>query len=149
MQHSLLPSTFVSALMFCLAGSALAEVDVAGKIVDENGSAVAFAKVEARLSPSSPAAAATSDIAGGFSLRLPSPGSYLIHAERPGFYVFEMRSELQEGLNQLHLTLNHVQDFFQSVDVAYAAPAIDPDQPAEQKQLSSVEQCRDPRSALS
>jgi len=32
-----------------------------------------------------------------------------------------------------------VQDFFQSVDVAYAAPAIDPDQPAEQKQLSSVE----------
>src|SRR5260370_35995099 len=100
MQHSLLPITFVSALMFCLAGSALAEVDVAGKIVDENGSAVAFAKVEARLSPSSPAAAATSDISGGFSLRLPSPGIRLIHSQVAGFFAFYLRQGMRDGFNQ-------------------------------------------------
>ncbi len=101
--------------------------------------AVAFARVEARLTPSSPAFSATSDIAGAFSLRLPSPGGYLVHAERPGFFVFDGRSDIQAGLNQLHVTLNHVQDFFQSVEVAYSAPAIDPAQPAEQKQLNNVE----------
>ncbi len=138
MQPALLSRIAFSALTFCLAAPA-AEVDVAGKVADENGLAVAFARVEARLSPSAPASAATSDISGAFSLRLPSPGVYLVHAERPGFFVFDGRSELQEGFNQLHLTLNHLQDFFQSVDVAYSAPAIDPAQPAEQKQLNSVE----------
>jgi hypothetical protein len=139
MQPSLLATISFSALTICLARAGAAEVDVAGKVADENGLAVAFARVEARLSPSSPAFVTTSDIAGLFSLRLSSPGSYLVHGERPGFFVFDGRSEMQAGLNQLHLTLNHVQDFFQSVDVAYSAPAIDPAQPAEQKQLNSVE----------
>src|SRR6266481_4022165 len=138
MQLSLLATISLSALTFCLAAAA-AEVDIAGKIADENGQPVAFAKVEVRFSPSAPAAVATSDIGGAFSLRLPSPGVYLVHAERTGFFVFDGRSELEEGLSQLHLTLNHLQDFFQSVDVAYSAPAIDPEQPAEQKQLNSVE----------
>src|SRR5262249_6800447 len=111
---------------------------VSGKIVDENGLAVAFARVELRRGPSSPALAVTSDIAGGFWLQL-APGRYLIHAERPGFFVFDGRTELETGSNQLHVTLNHLQEFFQSVDVAYSAPTIDPDQPAEQKQLTNVE----------
>src|SRR5262249_25754540 len=46
---------------------------VSGKIVDENGLAVAFARVELRRGPSSPALAVTSDIAGGFWLQL-APG---------------------------------------------------------------------------
>ena len=81
----------------------------------------------------------TSDIAGNFTVRFPAPGSYLIHAARQGFFVFDGRSELRDGPNQLQLTLNHLQDFFQSVDVAYSAPAIDPAQTSEQKQLTSVE----------
>jgi hypothetical protein len=138
MQPSLLFTIILAALTCCVAAPA-AEVDVAGKIADENGQPVAYARVEVRPSPSAPPSFATSDIGGAFSLRLPSPGVYLVHAERPGFFVFDGRSELPEGLSQLHLTLNHLQDFFQSVDVAYSAPAIDPEQPAEQKQLNSVE----------
>ena len=138
MQPSLLFTIFLPALTFCLAAPA-AEIDVAGKIVDENGQPVAYARVEVRRSPATPPSVATADIGGSFSLRLPSPGVYLIHTERPGFFVFDGRSELPEGSSQLHLTLNHLQDFFQSVDVAYSAPAIDPEQPAEQKQLNSVE----------
>src|SRR5579859_5919793 len=92
MQPSLLSTILFPALTFCLAAPA-AEVDVAGKIADENGLAVAFAKVEARPSPSAPASTAISDIGGAFLLRLPSPGLYLVHAERPGFFVFDARPE--------------------------------------------------------
>src|SRR5262249_44699243 len=108
-------------------------------IVDENGLAVPFAKVELRAKPSSPAVASQSDIAGGFSLRLAAPGEYLIHAERPGFFVFDGKAEVRDGSSQIHITLNHQQEFFQSVDVAYLAPTIDPEQPADQKQLTNIE----------
>ena len=71
-----------------------------------------------------------SDIAGGFSLQVAGPGEYLIHAERPGFFVFDGRADVRDGSNQIHITLNHQQEFFQSVDVAYSAPTIDLEQPA-------------------
>src|SRR5258707_209225 len=54
MQLSLLATISLSALTFCLAAAA-AEVDIAGKIADENGQPVAFAKVELRFSPSATA----------------------------------------------------------------------------------------------
>ncbi len=120
-------------------GFASAEVTVAGKIADENGLAIPFARIEMHSMSSAVAITTDSDIAGGFTLRLPAPGVYQVHAERTGFFVFNGNSTLEEGTNQLHLTLNHLQDFLQSVDVAYSAPAIDPEQPAEQKQLNSVE----------
>src|SRR5437016_18588 len=100
-----LPTIFVSGLALCCVCAA--EVGVTGKIADENGLAVAFAKVEARATPSSPAAAAISDIAGGFSLQLAAPGEYLVHAERPGFFVFDGGAEVRDGSNQIHITLNH------------------------------------------
>src|SRR5947207_13540673 len=107
----------ISFLAVALCHAGVADVAISGKIADENGLAVAFAKVELRLGPSSPASIATADIAGGFSLQVPAPGEYLIHAERPGFFVFDGRTELRAGSNQIHLTLNHQQEFFQSVDV--------------------------------
>jgi hypothetical protein len=139
MRPSLLSILSVAALAVCCAYTAAAQVVVAGKITDETGLAVSFAKVELRAKPSAPAFAAFSDIAGGFSMRLAAPGEYLIHAERQGFFVFDGHAELRDGSNPLHLTLNHQQEFFQSVDVAYSAPAIDPEQTSEQKQLTSAE----------
>ena len=135
--HSTIP---VAALaLYSATGFAAAEVNLAGKIADENGLAVPFAKIELRAEPSGATLATESDISGGFTLKLPGPGVYRVHAERPGFFVFSGSSALEEGSNQLHLTLNHLQDFFQSVEVPYSAPAIDPEQLAEQKQLNSVE----------
>ena len=139
MRPTLVSITFGALLALCLTVRATAGVNITGRIADENGLAIASAKIELRIAPSAPAFTATSDVAGAFSLRIETPGEYLIHAERPGFFVYNGRSDLREGSSQLHLTLNHLQDFFQSVDVAYSPPLIDPDQPAEQKQLNSVE----------
>src|ERR1700690_2277361 len=111
----LLRSTAViPVLALYFAGLAAAEVSVAGKITDENGLAVPFAKIEFRISPDAAPSAGTSEIACNFTLRFSAPGAYLIHAARQGFFVFDGRTDLQEGPNQLQLTLNHLQDFFQS-----------------------------------
>src|SRR5262245_2355693 len=139
MRSGFLSTNWVAMLALSSACVSAAEIKVSGRIVDENGLAVAFARVELRFGPSSPATVANSDIAGGFFLQLAESGHYLIHAERPGFFVFDGPIDLQEGSNQISLTLNHLQEFFQSVDVAYSAPAIDPDQTSDQKQLTNVE----------
>src|SRR5882724_9014454 len=139
MRGSHLSLIAVPMLAVCFVRASPGQVGVTGKIADENGLAIEFAKVEMRLAPSGALSFTSSDISGGFSLQLPAPGLYIIHAERPGFFVFDGRTEFRNGPNQLHLTLNHLQDFFQSVDVAYSPPAIDPEQTAEQKQLTSVE----------
>src|SRR5260221_8018762 len=119
-----LPILFVTGLALCCA--AAAEVGVSGKIVDENGLAVAFAKVEARATPSSPAAAAISDIAGGFSLQLAAPGEYLVHAQRPGFFVFGRGAEGRDGSKHIHITLDHLQGFFPSGGVSHSGPTNEP-----------------------
>jgi hypothetical protein len=139
MRPSRLSTIFVPALTVLFAGLAAAEVTVSGRIADETGLAVAFAKVELRGAASSTPTIATSDIAGGFSALLNASGRYRIHASRTGFFVFDTETELQEGSNHVQITLNHLQELFQSVDVDYSPPTIDPQQTAEQKQLTSIE----------
>src|SRR5580658_1847948 len=83
MRATLLSIIFGVAFTLCLTGRAAAGVVITGRIADENGLAIAFAKIELRSAPSAPALAATSDVAGGFSFQIEMPGDYLIHAERP------------------------------------------------------------------
>ena len=127
------------ALVALSAGSALASVAVTGKVADENGIAVPSARIEFRLDTAEAAAVAVSDLSGTFTVRLPSAGEYHVQATRPGFFVFNGKLPFGDGPNHFTLTLNHLEDFIQSVDVAYSPPAIDTEQTAEQKQLHSAE----------
>lgn len=86
-----------------------------------------------------PGLRATADIAGNFTLQAPRAGSYRVHAERQGHFVYDGQIELGEEATQLSITLPHAREFFQTVDVAYSAPAIDPQQAGEQKQITGVE----------
>jgi hypothetical protein len=113
-------------------------VSVAGRVVDENAVSVAGARVEAYAGEAH--AWAVSDSAGVFNLQLPSAGEYEVRAEQPGFFVFAGKSiSFREGSNQLTITLNHLREFAESVNVVYSPPVIDPQQPDEQKQLNTVE----------
>lgn len=117
---------------------ASAQVSVAGRVVDENAVSVAGARVE--VFSGDVHVAAVSDGTGLFSLELPSAGEYQARAEQPGFFVFSGKTiSFQEGANQLTITLNHLREFAESIDVAYSPPIIDPQQPDEQKQLNNVE----------
>ena len=117
---------------------ATAQVVVAGRVADENGVSVPGVKVEA-VSGSTRITAITDD-AGAFNFDAPSPGEYAIRAEHEGFFIYTGKSvSLREGPNQLAITLNHLQELAESVEVKYSPPVIDPQQPDEEKQLNNVE----------
>jgi len=110
-----------------------------GRVVDETGAGIEGARVEFRPSGEGTALSASSDQAGNFRLNLATEGEYAIRAERQGFYVYQGRQSFSAGSSQLTVTLNHVQEFSEKVDVTASAPPIDPQQPAEHKELVNAE----------
>jgi carboxypeptidase family protein len=123
-----------------VAASLHAQVAVSGRVLDENGVAVAAVRVELDSTSSPLRAQAVSDAGGSFALELEKPGEYRIRAERQGFFLFSGKSaEFHPGSNQLVITLNYVQEFAETIDVTYSPPAIDPQEPADKKQLDNME----------
>ncbi|MBZ5577495.1 MAG: carboxypeptidase regulatory-like domain-containing protein [Acidobacteriia bacterium] len=127
-------------LTLLVCASACAQVLVSGRVVDETGTAVAGSRVELQGSPGAVAAVASSDPAGNFNLTLAAVGEYQIRAERQGFYRYQGKGQrFEEGSNQLTITLNHLQEYSERIDVTVSAPVIDPQQPAERKELDNTE----------
>lgn len=119
---------------------ALAQVPVTGRVVDETGGGVAGARVEIRPVSLGQAVVASSDTAGNFALTLPTPGDYEILCDRQGFYVFHQRAQLfGASAHQLIITLNHQQDYAESIDVVASPPVVDPQQPSDRKELNNTE----------
>jgi Carboxypeptidase regulatory-like domain len=128
-----------ASLLPLFAVAALADPAVSGRVVDENGAAVAGAAVELRTA-GQPPLLASSDLAGHFSLHVPSAGDYAIRVERQGFYLYRSASQhFDESASELTITLNHLQDLSDRIDVTYSPPAIDPTQPTGRKQLDNTE----------
>jgi Carboxypeptidase regulatory-like domain len=124
-------------LLFCAA--AFAQALISGHVVDETGAGVASARVELR-SGGGVYAVSSSDRAGNFKITLPEPGEYSIRAERLGFYIYQGPPQhFEAGENDLAITLNHLQEFSDRIDVTYSPPAIDPQQPQERRELDNTE----------
>lgn len=125
-------------LMFCPVLSA--QVVITGRIIDDTGAGIDGTRVEVRTASGGPAAVTSSDRAGNFKLELPSPGDYSIRAERLGFYLYQVKSQsFTSSSAELTITLNHLQEFSDKIDVAYSPPAIDTAQPADRKELDNTE----------
>jgi Carboxypeptidase regulatory-like domain len=123
---------------FCT--TAGAQVAVSGRVVDETGTAVAGARVELRAAAETVSAVASSDPAGNFNFMLAQGGEYQIQASRQGFYLYQGGGHtFGAGSNQLTIVLNHVQEYSERIDVTASSPAIDPQQPAERKELHNTE----------
>ena len=126
--------------LVALSASLYAQVTISGRVVDETGAGIAGARIELRYAPDAAPVAASSDAAGNFKLQAPTASEYSIRAERLGFYLYRGRLEnFQSGSSELIITLNHLQEFSDHVDVAYSPPAIDPRQPADRKELDNTE----------
>lgn len=129
--------------MLLLASSAWAlaqTVQLAGKVVDENGVIVSGAKVTL-TGPETPSpVVATTDEAGRFQLAPLPPGNYELRVEKPGFYAYLSRSfELGQQPGPIEAVLNHQREFGETVNVVYSAPVIDPQQVAAQNTLHAEE----------
>lgn len=130
--------TLLGLVLLC--GGLQAQVAITGRVVDENGAGIGGARVELRAAQRASPYVASSDLAGNFSLNLPDAGEYSVRTERLGFFVYQgQRQNFDPGQNQLVITLNHLQEFADKIDVVYSPQAIDPQQTADHKELTNTE----------
>lgn len=119
---------------------AQAQLAISGRVVDETGAGIAGARLTAQAAEGGASVAASSDLAGSFTLAVPAAGEYDIRVEREGYYVFSgSHQRFDESQHQLVVTLNHQQEFPEKVEVKDSPPGIDPQQPADRRELNNTE----------
>ena len=126
-------------VLICGCACLHAQVTLAGRVVDETGAAIEGARLEFRAPDGGIPLTAFSDPAGNFRATLPADGPYAIRAERQGFYLYQGNQSFDPGSSQLTVTLNHVQEFSEKVDVTSSPPPIDPQQASDHKELVNAE----------
>ena len=133
---------FRAAIWALWAFSCLAqEVRVSGRVVDENAAPVPAARLDFS-SPltSRPLPAAFTDEFGRFDVVLPRPGAYAIQAGKDGFFLLkDVQANFTGGVNRLTVTLNHLRELVETIDVVYSPPAIDPVETSERRQLTNMQ----------
>ena len=124
-----------------LARSALGDVAVSGRVLDERGSPAA--NVHLAVTSGSEGrilASGSTDLTGSFTLKLGASGSYLLTASKEGF--FEIKdyplTVTESGLDVV-LRMNAVREVFQSLDVNGTPSPVDLDRSGTQERLSGTE----------
>ncbi|MCS6954006.1 MAG: TonB-dependent receptor [Bryobacteraceae bacterium] len=117
-----------------------AQVAIQGKVTDENGAPVPGARLELRSASASQPFVVLSESQGRFALNLPEPGEYLLRAEKPGFFRLDNhRVWIEEADTEIVVTLHHLRELAEQVDVTYSPPVIDFAETSDQKQLNNME----------
>ena len=113
---------------------------MSGRVVDETGAGIAGARVTARA-PEEAYRSRHRPIWPAIShLAVPAAGEYELRVEREGFYVFTGHNQrFDEAQSQFVVTLNHQQEFPEKVEVKDSPPGIDPQQPADRRELNNTE----------
>jgi hypothetical protein len=107
-------------------------------IVDETGNAVPAALV-ALWSGDKVVAQGESDYAGKLSLRIPTAGDYALRVQRAGFYRLDVPHVAIGQTAGVDVTLYHVQEIKETVDVVASPPAIDPNRTANTETLNTLD----------
>ena len=115
----------------------LAPQDLAVTILDENGLPVPSAHLTLTDQANSLLQKAETDYAGRYQFSRLTPGVYSLRVEKEGFFVFNSGDVRVAETSSLEVTLNHTQEYAESVKVVYSPPAIDPQKTSASASLSS------------
>jgi hypothetical protein len=108
-------------------------------VTDENGVAVASARVQLQAPPPAVPLRCGTDFAGHCEFTDLSSGSYELRVEKLGFYAV-VQPEVQVGVTaNVDVTVRHQQEAREVVDVVESAPAIDPAQVSSKEELTGSE----------
>jgi len=124
----------VMTLIIC--ASAMAEVRLPGRVLNENRAPVPGARVilEDRSGES---VEAVTDVRGEFTFALSEPGLYKLSVEKEGYFSLRDREVKIVGEGQTsEVVLERVREVFESVEVSAAPPAIDMDTTAARQGVS-------------
>src|SRR5271169_6294289 len=112
-------------------------------VTDENGVAVASARMQLKAPPPALALRCGTDFAGHCEFTGLSSGTYELRVEKTGYYVVvqpDVQVEVQAGATaNVDVTLSHQQEAREVVNVVESAPVIDPAQVSTKEELSGAE----------
>ncbi len=108
-------------------------------VTDENGVAVASARVQLQPPPPAIPLRCGTDFAGHCEFTDLSSGTYELRIEKTGFYAV-IQPDVQVGVTaNVDVTVRHQQEAREVVDVVESAPAIDPAQISSKDELTGSE----------
>ena len=105
-------------------------------VVDENGAAVPSARITLTPQPGT-AVQGETDYAGRKEFSGLLPGDYSLHVEKEGFFAVTQPGVPVGEAASVDVTLSHIREFPEHVDVVYSPPAIDPAKTQASETLSS------------
>jgi hypothetical protein len=117
------------------------EIQLTGRVFDEDNTPIHGAKIILRPDiPDAKQTEALSDTTGNFSLHLSSRGAYLISAEAGGYFALKPRAlAIENDVNRIELTLTHVRQTSESVNVNAPSSPVDVEGANSEKRLSGVQ----------
>jgi hypothetical protein len=126
------------ALLLSLAHGTQTPARLSVVVLDENGVAVPAARVT--LQPPSPAQAlrCETEISGRCELPHIPAGPYKVHVEKEGYYTANSSVE-PSGASELEITLSHVKEIKETVDVRESPPMIESSQTESQERLTGID----------
>jgi hypothetical protein len=108
-------------------------------VTDENGVVVPHARVFLQSSPTAAPLRCETDFAGHCEFRNLVPGLWQLRVEKPGFYVISGETVQIGQVSTVDMTLSHLQEIKEVVNVVESPPAIDPQQVASTEQLTGLD----------
>ena len=102
-----------------------ASVGLQVAVVDENGTAVPSARITLIPRQGTPARGET-DYAGRKEFSALVPDDYSLQVEKEGFFAVTQPGIQVGEVANAEVTLNHVREFSEQVNVVYSPPAVDP-----------------------
>ncbi len=141
-----LPFSIALAVIAAMAGGAPAQnpvnapasIDLHVAVVDENGAAVPSARVMLSPHEGKPFQGET-DYAGRREFPSLPPGIYTLHIEKEGFFAVNEVGIKVGDIRSADVTLHHIREFPEQVNVVYSPPAIDPAKTQASESLNSAE----------
>jgi Carboxypeptidase regulatory-like domain/TonB dependent receptor len=126
-----------SLVLVCTAAAQLTPVATI-TVVDENGVAVASARISLQSSSSGVIRCQT-DFNGRCQFPGLSDGQYLVRVEKEGFYALYDLNQPITRTSNIEVSIAHQQEVREVVDVHESAPAIDPAQVSSRETLSGLD----------
>ncbi|NWG13624.1 MAG: TonB-dependent receptor [Acidobacteria bacterium] len=128
------------AMLLLLSSAGLLSASTAqlsGRVVDENGNAVAGVVVTLTCPSAPEPLVAASDASGRFVVSV-VPGTCDLKADKRGYYASVSAGlTIPDRPSELEVILIHVKEFEETVNVVYSAPVIDPQQTESQTTLTA------------
>src|SRR5208337_2303729 len=107
-------------------------------VTDENGMALAAARVSLQLTPQSAALRCDTNFSGRCQFAGIPAGNYQLRVEKPGFYALVLPLVRVGVTTDMEVRLSPQREVREEMNVVESPPAIDPAQTASQEQLTGL-----------